>query len=77
MTREPDSPVKDENYNLVTVLQSSLKHAYELDEYIADAERDNDSELADWLRTVQHNNLRAGQMGKQLLAQRLSRDPGG
>ncbi len=68
---EPESPVKDKNYNLVTVLQESLQNVWQLDSYIEDAERQGDNELADWFRRVQENNKTAGDQGKKLLAARL------
>jgi hypothetical protein len=76
MANEPASPAKDKNYNLVTVLQASLEYVWQMETYIADAERDGDSELAEWFRKIQENNRKAGEQGKQLLAQRLSREEG-
>lgn len=71
MAQEPSSPVKDKNYNLVKVLQESLQNVFQLEDYIADAERDGDSELAEWFRRIQDNNRKAGEQGKQMLQQRL------
>ncbi len=68
---EPASPVKDKNYNLVTVLQESLQNVWQLASYIEDAERQGDNELADWFRRIQENNKTAGDQGKKLLAARL------
>ncbi|MEY7974244.1 hypothetical protein AB8O38_19815 [Saccharomonospora xinjiangensis] len=73
MTAQPQSPVKDKNYNLISVLQASLEYAWQMDTYIADAEREGDSELATWFRKIQHNNLKAGEQGKELLARRLEK----
>ena len=69
----PESPAKDAQYNLITVLQLSLQNVWMLDQYAADAERDGDEELANWLRACQENNRKAGEQGKQLLAARLGR----
>ncbi|EIE97779.1 hypothetical protein [Saccharomonospora glauca] len=71
MTSQPPSPVKDKNYNLISVLQASLEYAWQMETYIADAEREGDSELAAWFRQIQENNTKAGEQGKQLLAARL------
>ena len=68
---QPASPVKDKNYNLLTVLQQSLSNAWQLEEYIQDADGDGDQELAEWLRKIQSNNRQAGEQGKQMLVQRL------
>jgi hypothetical protein len=69
---EPASPAKDKNYNLVTVLQASLEYVWQMETYIADAERDGDTELAEWFRKIQDSNRTAGEQGKQLLTHRLS-----
>lgn len=76
MAREPDSPVKDKNYNLVAVLKESLQHVWQLDTYVQDAEREGDTELADWPRRIQENNKKAGDQGKRMLAQRLQQEGG-
>ena len=70
----PESPMKDKNYNLVTVLQKSLEWEYQLETYIQDAEREGDAELAEWFRKIQHNQHKGGEQGKQLLAQRLGEE---
>jgi hypothetical protein len=70
----PESPVKDRNYNLISVLQASLSNIWQMETYIQDAEREGDAELADWFRRIQENNRKAGDQGKELLARRLGRD---
>ena len=72
MTTEPPSPVRDKDYNLVTVLQASLEYAWQMETYAADAEQAGDTELAEWFRKIQHNNVKAGEQGKQLLIARLA-----
>ncbi|WP_026876023.1 hypothetical protein [Jiangella gansuensis] len=72
MTNQPPSPVRDKDYNLVTVLQASLEYAWQMETYAADAEQAGDPELAEWFRKIQHNNVKAGEQGKQLLAARLA-----
>lgn len=76
MTAQSDSPVRDKNYNLITVLQQSLQNAWMLEQYVQDAEAQGDQELAKWLHRVQENNQKAGEQGKQLLAQRLAFEQG-
>lgn len=71
MVREPISPVKDKNYDLIHALQMSLKHIWQLETYIADAEARGDSELATWFRKIQENNRKAGEQGKEMLIARL------
>lgn len=67
----PDSPVKDKNYNLIWVLEASLNNAWRLEQYIQDATSAGDDELAEWFQKIQHNNLKAGEQGKRMLAARL------
>lgn len=71
---EPSSPVKDKNYNLISVLEASLHMVFQVDEYIRDAENNGDTELAEWFRQIQDNNRTAGEQGKQMLAQRLQQE---
>jgi uncharacterized protein YhfF len=70
----PHSPLKDKNYNLVSILHLSLENAWRMDEYIKDAEGEGDQELADWFRRIQENSQKAGEQGKQLLATRLNKE---
>ena len=74
MTQDPDRPVKDKNYNLITVLQASLHWVWQMESYIADAEEAGDEELAEWFRKIQESNRKAGEQGTELLAVRLSAD---
>lgn len=70
MADAPQSPVKDKNYDLVWVLETSLKNVWQLEAYTQDAERDGDEELAEWFRKIQANNHKAGEQGKRMLAER-------
>ncbi|MGV2985713.1 hypothetical protein ACNPNP_18630 [Microbacterium sp. AGC85] len=74
MNATPESSLKDKNYNLVCVLEASLRNAWSMQTYIEDAEREGDSELAEWFRKIQHNSLKAGEQGKQMLRARLDED---
>lgn len=76
MANNPESPVKDKNYNLVSAVHQSLQNVWQMESYIADAERENDGELADWFRKIQHNNRKAGDQGKQMLRERLEKENG-
>ncbi len=71
MTQTPESPVKDKNYDLISVLHASLENAWRMETYIADAEKDGDDELATWFRKIQENSQKAGEQGKKILAARL------
>ncbi|MGN9810251.1 hypothetical protein ACTMSW_12945 [Micromonospora sp. BQ11] len=76
MVREPTSPVKDKNYDLIQALQMSLHNVWQLETYIADADAQGDTELAGWFRKIQENNRKAGEQGKQMLMSRLQRENG-
>ena len=74
MTNTPETPVKDPHYDLIRVLEASLQNAWQVQTYIADAERAGDTELTEWFSKIQHNSLKAGEQGKRLLHERLGRD---
>ena len=74
MTAAPASAMKDKNYNLVAVLESSLRNAWTMQTYAEDADRAGDTELAEWFRKIQHNSLKAGEQGKQMLLARLEEE---
>lgn len=63
---------KDKDYNLLWFIQASLDNALRLDTYIQDAERDGDTELAEFFRKAQSDSRKGGRMGKELLASRLA-----
>jgi hypothetical protein len=62
---------KDKTYNIIWYTEACLDNVLRLDTYIQDAERDNDSELADFFRRAQEASRRGGEQGKQLLKSRL------
>ncbi len=62
----------DKNYNIVWFVEQCLNNALRLETYAQDAERDGDSELADFFRKAQHESVKGGDKGKQLLKSRLS-----
>jgi len=63
---------KDKNYNLIWFTEQSLSNALRLEEYIQDAERDGDSEVADLFRRAQEASRKGGEQGQKLLSSRLS-----
>jgi hypothetical protein len=63
---------KDKDYNLIWFTEQSLSNALRLENYIQDAERDGDSQLADFFRKAQEHSRRGGEQGKELLRGRLS-----
>jgi hypothetical protein len=62
---------KDKNYNLIWFTEQCLSNALRLEEYAKDAERDDDSELADLFRRAQQASQRGAEQGKDFLKKRL------
>jgi hypothetical protein len=76
MTQEPASPVKDKNYDLITVLQVLLRSVWKIETYAKDAEEEGDTDLARWFRKIQDYERAAAVQGKEMLLRRL-REEGG
>ena len=62
---------KDKNYNIIWFTEASLSNALRLEQYIQDAERDGDAELADFFRRAQAESVKGGEKGQQMLKARL------
>ena len=63
---------KDKDYNIIWFTEQSLSNALRLEQYIQDADRDGDSELADFFRRAQEASRKGGEQGKALLRSRLA-----
>jgi hypothetical protein len=63
---------KDKNYNLIWFTEQCLNNALRMEEYVEDAQRDGDDELADLFRKAQADSKKGAELGKKLLAQRLN-----
>ena len=63
---------KDKDYNIIWFVEQCLSNVLRLETYIADAERENDSELADFFRRAQEASRRGAEQGKELLSSRLA-----
>ena len=61
----------DKDYNIIWFTEQCLSNALRLDTYVQDAERENDSELADFFRRAQEASKRGAEQGKALLGKRL------
>jgi hypothetical protein len=64
---------KDKDYNVIWFTEACLSNALRLETYIADAEREGDTELAEFFRRAQGESRKGAEQGKQLLAKRLAR----
>ena len=61
----------DKDYNIIWFTEACLNNALRLEQYVADAERAGDQELADFFRRAQEESRKGGEQGKQLLKARL------
>lgn len=62
---------KDKNYNILWFTEQCLANALRLEEYAKDAERDGDTELAEFFRRAQGESRKGAEQGKGLLLSRL------
>jgi len=62
---------KDKDYNIIWFTEACLSNALRLETYIADAEREGDTELVEFFRRAQAESRKGAEQGKQLLASRL------
>jgi hypothetical protein len=63
---------KDKDYNIIWFTEQCLSNVLRLETYIEDADRDGDSELAEFFRRAQTESRKGAEQGKQLLGSRLS-----
>ena len=63
---------KDKDYNAIWFVEQCLSNVLRLETYAADAERENDTELAEFFRRAQEASRKGAEQGKQLLGSRLS-----
>ena len=63
---------QDKVYNIVWFTEACLSNALRLETYIQDAERDGDTELAEFFRRAQNESRKGGEQGKEMLARRLT-----
>jgi hypothetical protein len=63
---------KDKDYNLIWFTEQCLSNALRLETYIQDAERDGDSEMADFFRRAQAESRKGAEQGKDHLRKRLT-----
>jgi hypothetical protein len=63
---------KDKDYNLIWFTEQCLSNALRLETYAQDAERDGDSELAEFFKRAQAESRKGGEQGKDKLRKRLA-----
>jgi hypothetical protein len=62
---------KDKDYNIIWFVEACLSNVLRLQTYIQDAEREGDTELAEFFRKAQAESRKGAEQGKQLLSGRL------
>jgi hypothetical protein len=62
---------KDKDYNVIWFTEQCLSNTLRLENYIQDAERDGDNDLADFFRKAQQASQKGAEKGKELLKSRL------
>ena len=63
---------KDKDYNVIWFTEACLSNVLRLETYIQDAEREGDSELADFFRRAQGESRKGAEQGKEMLRKRLA-----
>jgi hypothetical protein len=63
---------KDKHYNLIWFTEACLSNALRLEDYIQDADRDGDSDLAEFFRKAQADSRKGAEEGKAMLKARLA-----
>jgi hypothetical protein len=62
---------KDKDYNIIWFTESCLSNVLRLENYVQDAERAGDAELAEFFRRAQGESRKGAEQGKQMLRARL------
>jgi hypothetical protein len=62
---------KDKDYNIIWFTEQCLSNVLRLETYIKDAEREDDSDLADFFRRAQETSRKGAEQGKDMLKRRI------
>jgi rubrerythrin len=62
---------KDKDYNVIWFVEQCLSNTLRLETYSQDAEREGDSDLADFFRRAQTESKKGAEKGKEILKDRL------
>jgi hypothetical protein len=63
---------KDKDYDIIWFVEQCLSNTLRLETYIADAEREGDSELASFFRRAQAESRKGAEQGKEILRSRIA-----
>jgi hypothetical protein len=64
---------KDKDYDIIWFVEQCLSNALRLETYIEDADRQEDTELADFFRRAQETSRKGAEQGKELLRRRMGK----
>jgi transcription elongation factor GreA-like protein len=64
---------KDKDYDIIWFVEHCLDNVLKTETFAEDAERDGDSELAEFFRRAQGESRKGAEQGKSLLRARLCR----
>jgi hypothetical protein len=62
----------DKDYNIIWFVEQCLSNALRMEVYANDADREGDSELADFFRRAQRESRKGAEQGKALMMSRLA-----
>jgi hypothetical protein len=63
---------KDKDYDIIWFTETCLSNVLRLEQYIQDAERAGDDELAEFFRRAQGESRKGAEQGKEMLKARLA-----
>ncbi|GLZ33823.1 hypothetical protein Lesp02_60110 [Lentzea sp. NBRC 105346] len=64
---------QDKDYNIIWFTEACLNNVLRLEQYVADAERAGDTELAEFFKRAQGESRKGAEQAKELLASRLGK----
>jgi hypothetical protein len=64
---------KDKDYDIIWFVEQCLDNVLKMETFAQDAERDGDSELAEFFKRAQGESRKGAEQGKELLKGRLCR----
>ena len=62
---------RDKDYDIIWFVEKCLDNVLRLETFVQDAERDGDSELAEFFRRAEGESRKGAEQGKELLKSRL------
>ncbi len=64
---------KDKDYDIIWFVERCLSNVLRLETYVEDADRQEDTELADFFRRAQETSRKGAEQGKELLRRRMGK----